>query len=314
TVAIVGRDGARALLHVGESGSLSRDGTWSPDGGGGPAHALVIIPAGESAAIHDPRPPTAIGIALQETCDLGASVAIGARDEEGGVYAERVARVSVAAGLHRYSVRCVQADGSLSEIAARGRLRVLRDSGRARLPRRPPTTIVDTDGRRYTVLYQHHLPEIRVRWAGAPPARRHRLRVRSGTAEPRTIELTEARHAFASGQLGEGVHELTLEAFPEGAAPVASPPTTIRIEFDNAAPTATLSSPADRSFARGATVRIEGVALEGWSVRAGDRELALDPQHRFAGEVATDAARRGVAVRLAHPERGVHYYVRHARP
>jgi hypothetical protein len=90
-----------------------------------------------------------------------------------------------------------------------------------------------------------------------------------------------------------------------------SPTTTLAIGFDNAAPTASVRSPDDGSFAPGQTVRVAGIALAGWSVAVDGTPLPLDPQQRFEAQVQVPPTQDGIAIRLSHPSRGVHYYVRH---
>jgi hypothetical protein len=147
--------------------------------------------------------------------------------------------------------------------------------------------------------------EITVRWPSAPDGGPYRLEVATG-GRTRTFEPAGARHRFESGDIGEGVHQLTYVA-----AGRRSPTTTLAIGFDNAAPTASVREPDNGSFAPGQQVRVAGIALEGWSVAVDDVEIALDPQERFDAQVTVPASQDGLGIRLSHPSRGVHYYVRH---
>jgi hypothetical protein len=52
------------------------------------------------------------------------------------------------------------------------------------------------------------------------------------------------------------------------------------------------------------------MALPGWAVSVAGRELAQDGQQRFSAEVAAPADASSLAIRFAHPQRGVHYYLR----
>ena len=69
----------------------------------------------------------------------------------------------------RRSSATTSAAGRPSKVVARGTVRVERDAGTSQLPARAPTSLVDADGRGYTVYYQNQLPEVRVRWPNAPP-------------------------------------------------------------------------------------------------------------------------------------------------
>ena len=89
--------------------------------------------------------------------------------------------------------------------------------------------------------------------------------------------------------------------------------TRMRIAFDNTAPTAIVREPADASFTAGDTVSVSGIAQPRWSVSVDGRSIDLDGAHRFSTEVTVPADGAGVAVRLSHPRRGVHFYVRRVR-
>ena len=272
----------------------------------GPEHAEVALPAGESAAIHDPRPPLDLAFATALKCPGGAEVRVAGRSRTRASGKSHV-HVKLHAGTHGYRVRCLRSGRASGRTVARGRLRILRDPGTARLPATAPASEVDTDGRRYTVMYQNRLPAIRVRWPTAPQADGYELEVTSLGRGTRAFASDGARHAFKSGVLGEGQHQLTFRVLGGGER---SEPTTLRIRFDNAAPAASLREPADRSFAAGATVAIRGVALAGWQASVGGAALDMDRYHRFEGEVEVPRDARSLIIRIAHPKRGVHYYVR----
>jgi hypothetical protein len=314
----VGRDSARVSvtegiveLHgtsgvdqvaAGEEGSIGKKGTEVK--GRGPSYVDLMVGAGTSFAVHDPRPPTAVGFATASLCPEGATVQV-----SGGprMHSQTTASVSVlvGSGAHRYSIRC---NGrSDKEIAASGSVAVLADSGTARIPRTAPATVVDTDGRSYTVLYQNILPKITVRWPSPPPGGSYTLHIASPGGKAEAISASSPSRSFPSGALREGEHR----AWFEGGG-TRSKETRIEIKFDNAAPTATLLSPANGSFQGGSTVTVSGVALEGWKISAGGKVLPLDDQLRFSGEVVAPTSQRALAIEFVHPHRGLHYYLRRA--
>ena len=100
------------------------------------------------------------------------------------------------------------------------------------------------------------------------------------------------------------------EAAEAGAARTKD--TRVEIKFDNAAPTATLTSPANGSFAPGAAVTVSGAALEGWKISVGGKDLPLDDQLRFSGAATAPSGQRALAIEFVHPHRGLHYYLRRA--
>jgi hypothetical protein len=276
----------------------------------GPERVHFHVSAGESFTVRDSAAPTAIGFRFGTHC-AGAGVVelvSPAGRVQGASRGRGVAHLWVPPGLHRYRVRCVSGAGLSRTPAAGGSVRVLRDAGSVPLPRTPPTTLMEVDGRRYTVLYQNLLPEVVVRWPKAPTAERLSLHVASPRGQ-RVIPLASARHTFKSGALIEGRYEVHFEA-PGGRR---SPTTTLVIAFDNAASTLNLREPSNRGFAPGSSTHVAGMALPGWTVSVGGTPLPLDRQRRFSHEVAVPGGQDGFAVRLSHPQRGVQYYVRRAR-
>jgi hypothetical protein len=201
-----------------------------------------------------------------------------------------------------YNLRCVDETGALGKPVARGSVQVLNDAGTRRLPSKAPTSFVEADGRTYTVYYQNQMPEISVRWPNAPNASSYDLLV---DGQPK--RLPKAEHLFRSGDIRDGTHQLSFQAGDR-----RSRTTTVEVRFDNAAPKASLTSPIDRGFKPGDTVTIEGVALETWKVSVEGGHISMDADERFTGQVASVAARPDIAVRLAHPRLGVHYYLRRA--
>jgi ferric-dicitrate binding protein FerR (iron transport regulator) len=291
-------------LAAGEQGTIGAKGTTEVVGRG-PGYMDFSTSAGASFAVHDPSPPTAIGFVTGAACPAGAVVEL----DRGRSRARGDGTVSilVPAGAHRYDVHCVDGAGVQSAIAATGTVAVLHDGGTARIPRTAPATLVDTDGRTYTVLYQNLLPKISVRWPGAPQAPSYTVTHAAPGGSSETHQASSPSFAFASGALREGSHRLTFEG---GGA--RSKATTVDIRFDNAAPTATLTSPANGGFAPGASVTVSGVALEGWKISVAGAVLPLDSQLRFSGAATAPAGQRALAVLFENPHRGVHYYLRRA--
>ncbi len=290
-------------LDAGEEGTLGAKGS-AEVGGRGPGYTDFVVLAGQSFAVHDPHPPTAIGFNTASLCPEGAVAELvgqpGSRSRGTGVVT-----VLVPAGAHRYAVHCVGANGIQPETAASGMVGVLHDGGTARIPRTAPSTLVDADGRNYTVLYQNILPKISVRWPNAPAGGGYTLTVVSPGGKTATYGSSSPTYSFSSGAWRDGVYRVS---FAGGSA--KSKETHVDIKFDNAAPAATLTSPADGSFGPGQGVTVSGVALEGWRISVGGTALPLDDQGRFSGEAVAPAGQRALAIEFVHPSRGTHYYLR----
>ncbi|MBX3234390.1 MAG: hypothetical protein KIT84_38190 [Labilithrix sp.] len=293
--------GAAEALKVGDTATLSSKGVVVV--GRGPAIVDFTVRAGDSIVIRDPKPPTAVGMELTALCPGGGVVT---RGESTSVRGERKANVSFPAGYNAYSVRCIGPDGVEDKPAATGTIAVIADAAKAELPRLPPSSVVDTDGRRYTILYQNLLPSFVVRWPDAPAGGSYVLYV-----DKNKRPAGPARVTLAAGAIGEGTHTLKFETADGGKG---SPETTVVVKFDNAAPAASLREPADGSFAPGASVNVAGVVVEGWSVSIAGQPVALDEHQRFSTTATPVPGENAIVLRLSHKQHGVVYYVRHAAP
>lgn len=236
--------------------------------------------AGEGLVIRDPDPPTALGIVTGRLCPETARVevlegnrAVGAAEGAGTV------PVFFAEGSLTYRVRC-PSEGAWGEPVATGRVRILRASGQAPLPRNAPESQVEADGRTYQILYSNRLPGVNVRWPNGPDES-GRLVISGG----RSVAVAGPRHRFASGSLGEGTHRLHFEA-----AGRRSRDTTVVIRFDPTAAAASIESPADGSFGPGETVRVSGMVSPGNSVEVEGRAIPVGGDQRFSGEVVAPSS------------------------
>lgn len=293
------RGASTETLRAGETATLSNKGVVAL-AGRQPEKADFTMRAGESIIVRDPRPPTALGVDFSAVCPGAGIVRRGDVNFRG----DRRANVPMYAGVYPYSVYCVGADGVEEKEAAKGVVTVVADAAKADLPRLPPSTVVDADGRKYTILYQNHLPQVIARWPDAPAG-----------AKGVTVSLDGKKQAsegpratLKSGSVGEGTHTLKFET----ADGKSSPETTLVVKFDNAAPAASLREPADGSFAPTDTVKVAGLVSEGWTVSIGGTPVALDEQQRFSTSATPAPGENAIVLRLSHPQRGVVYYVRHA--
>jgi hypothetical protein len=263
----------------------------------------VTISAGDSLVIHDPRPPTAVGVVATGHCSSGALLTVDAGPHAKRRVGETRVGVELAGGAHHYVIQCLNEDGAPGERIGQGQIAVIADAGLRQLAKTAPVTNLDVDGRHYTVLYQSILPKIAVHWPNAPAAASYSLSLSSPDGT-KTVSTGSPSYAFASGALGEGQHLLTFQA--NGAH---SRQTSVTVRFDNAAPTASISSPPDGSFAPGSSVLVSGMAQPGWVVSVGGQTLAQDGQNRFSSQVSSPAD-QALAIGFTHPRRGVHYYLR----
>ncbi|HXK18444.1 MAG TPA: FecR family protein, partial [Polyangiaceae bacterium] len=230
----------------------------------GPELADLLAAAGDSLIIHDPHPPTVVGFATAR-CPGLAVLEVGGKKRE-TVGAGRVT-AAFPIGAQHYRLRC---DAEPSPFAE-GTVSVLHDAGSRRLASAAPSNRIDTDGRRYTILYQSLLPKVSVRWPNPPSAGPFTLSLSSQGKGQKQFSSQGPSYSLPAGALGEGSHELWFEAHGE-----RSRKTTVVVQFDNAAPMASISAPAERSFGPGQSVLVSGTALPGWTVSATGHELSQD--------------------------------------
>lgn len=263
----------------------------------GPDLADLLAGPGDSLIVHDPHPPTVVAFATAR-CPGLAVLELGGRKHE--TVGQGTVSAAFPAGAQHYRLRC----DAEAKPFAEGTISVLHDAGNRRLASAAPANRIDTDGRRYTILYQGLLPKVAVRWPNPPNDGPFTLTLSSPGGQ-RQFSSPAPSYSLPGGALAEGSHELWFEGHGE-----RSRKTTVVVQFDNAAPMASISSPAERGFAPGATVSVAGTALPGWTVSAGGHELGQDGQQRFSGEVPVPADVGALTIRFSHPQRGVHFYLR----
>lgn len=292
---------AEGTLTSGEIAVLEIDGRITYQSRN-PTEVAFSIEAGESATIHDPRVPTAVAVRFANACPGTGTVEV-AKDRK---FARLVARsggsgkanVQLPAGTHYYRVECPAGKG------ARGTVQVVRDSGSRPLPKTAARTLVEVDGREYVITYQNLLPELTLTWRNAPPRPRYEFVIQPATGDAKRIPSTTARVSLKSGDLVEGSYKFWVEIPGTGGR---SDETRIVIDFDNAAPSASIEKV---EWLGGGKVRVRGGVLSGTAVTAAGAKIEVDRHQRFAsGELVPRAGEIGVAIRMAHPKVGVHYYV-----
>lgn len=285
----------------GASGNAGGEGV-SP----GLTRADVTVRAGEYATIHHAtKGATRVRVNFANHCDDG----VGTLEVKGSRGPYKPAGTNTNAvifaakpGVTRYRVRC---ENQPKKIAVQGTVRVVRDAAVRRVPLRPPTNGVDLDGRRYTVLYQNRLPSVIARYSKVPSGARSRVVVQSGE-RMRTYEGEGNSVKIVSGQLEDGEHEMFLETLD---GKIRSPKTTLRIAFDNAAPTASFDQRGMLERDASGRALVSGVVPQGARVSLEGQALTVDPSGRFSGEAVVDSG-GAVSLRVEHPHAGLHYYVR----
>jgi hypothetical protein len=311
TIELRGRKSVKTLTgretaSLGDSGAIEKSIVTSEP-------PQFFMSAGESATLHTPHVPTPVLVRVDPACGAGAFVEVArggrfvpiglAESAEEGTQ-ERTVVLGLGEGNHAYRVRCPEQGGATTS----GTVRILRDAGMARVPRTPGHNSLHADGRRYSVLYQNLLPELTLDWPDAPAGEALTLKLRQTKDKIDEIALAASSYSFPSGKLGDGTYGFWFEVARDPR--LRSLETTVRIAFDNAAPTAEIHEPDDGFVPTDGKVVVSGVAVEGVHVSVGATTIPLDAQYRFRGEVPVAPGDRSIAIRIQHPTRGVDYYLR----
>ncbi len=300
---VVGKD-TRLELSRGESVLLARAGTLRVLVAVPEVHDVAIV-AGDNATVHDGRGAAAVQFRFGDKCPGGGVIEL---DSSASFRTPSVsagsasANLMVSAGSYAYRLRCEEKSGDGRAVQS-GRLSVIKDGGKRPLPSAPPPFQLDADGRTYRVGYQGAIPAMKVVWKGATGSSFTLRLARSG--KDQSFASTEPTYSIPGSKLSEGVYMVWFEK--SGARSKVS---TVIIDFDNTAPAIYIDEPDDGQ-AWGAEVVVQGAVLPGWTPSIDGVALPLDKQRRFRATVPAPTG--ALAIRVSHPQRGVHYYLRRRR-
>ncbi|HEX8110806.1 MAG TPA: hypothetical protein VF516_23905, partial [Kofleriaceae bacterium] len=299
---LTGEPGAELAMSRGETALLTRSGA---------IRVLEAIPgyfdfrvaAGESLTIHDPKPPTAVQFQFDGNCPDGGIIELDrdARFRTAKVSAGRdFANALIASGAWAYRLRCTRKDTEGGAVAS-GRITVVRDDGRRPLPRAQGVNDIDADGRTYRISYQSAIPNVVVHVRN--PGAAHRLHLASAGKE-QIFDSQAAAITVPGGQLREGAYTYWIDRDGVKQDKVS----TMIIDFDQTAPQVYIESPINGQPWTG-DIDVRGAVLPGWSAAVEEIAIPIDPQRRFTAKVGAPSG-KALAIRLSHPQRGVHYYLR----
>ncbi|MDX2089644.1 MAG: hypothetical protein SFX73_17445 [Kofleriaceae bacterium] len=305
---LVGSGGGTLELNRGETASVAKVGT---------IRVVEAIPGfydfqlavGNSALIHDPKGNTAIQFSFGGKCAEGGFIEM---DRNAKFQTAKVssgkdgANMMVGAGSWSYRLRCTKGGGDTGAVAS-GRVTVLRDGGNRPIPKNAATNEIRADGRPWTVSYQSVLPSIAVPTKGTGGV--FKLHVASGGTS-KVYEGKGPKIVIPSKDLAEGnTYTFWLEKDGVKDPKVSS----FKFEFDNTTPQVYIQEPVNgKPWAEEILVR--GAVLAGWSASVNDANIPIDAQRRFTVRVPKPTAARALSIRLSHPQRGVHYYLRRGAP
>lgn len=291
------------IVEQGQEANVKSDGSTQL-AGRSLAYADFSLDIGDSVMVHDPKPPTATRFAFGSHCPAGGTLRTSSAKK--GAFGSGQGSVSLALnpGIHEYALYCFDEQGAASTPVARGTITIVHDAGTRPVPNKPPTTSVNIDGLRYTVTYQNQLPILNVVWPNAPASSSYKLFLESRSGK-KTFTSSVPSYTFRSGALQEGSHQLHFEGGGK-----FSRHTKVEIAFDNAAPKASLETPVETNVREGGELTVVGVAQPGWVVEIAGTKVEQDSRQRFAQKATMPSNERALAIKLTHPVRGTHVYLR----
>jgi hypothetical protein len=83
----------------------------------------------------------------------------------------------------------------------------------------------------------------------------------------------------------------------------------LKIQFDNTAPQVYIELPINGKPWPAGDIDVRGSVVPGWAAAVGGVSIPLDSARRFIAKVQQPSG-KALAIRLSHPQRGVHYYLR----
>ena len=297
---LTGGAGAELEMNRGEVATLAAK--------GGAIHPVEAIPSyfdfrvsvGESLTVHDPRPPSAIQFVFDGKCPGGNGVI--ELDRDGRFTSSKqsagkdTANLAVQGGGWAYRLRCGEGGA-----VALGRIVVTRDDGSRRLPKITPENPIDADGRNYTLSYQSQIPTLVVKYPGTGGS--FKLHVASGGKED-TFEGSSPIIKVPGTKLHEGTFTYWFDHDGVKQPKVSQ----LKIDFDNTAPQVYIESPTNGQPWTG-DIRVAGAVLPMWTAAVEATSIPIDKQRRFNVTVGAPTG-NALAIRLSHPQRGTHYYLR----
>jgi hypothetical protein len=307
SVKVKGAGDTELALSPGESAALMRAGDRIQPIEAIPKQADFKVPVGETFTVHDPRPPVAIAFDFQGKCADGGTIEL---DRDARFRTAQLstgadaANLMVAPGSWAYRLRCTQ-NGVPGATVASGRVAVFRDDGHRPLPPRQPSNPVDADGRTWRISYQSLVPDLQVHYKG-PEGGALSLHLAQG-GKDQAFDAKSAVVTVPGSQLKEGTYSYWFDR--DGAR--VDKVSTLVIEFDQTAPQVYIEAPPNATAFQ-PQVDVRGAVLPGWSAAVGGVDLPLDRQRRFTASVQAPTT-LALAIKLAHPQRGIHYYLRRAK-
>ena len=293
--------GAELELKTGEAASMAKAGNIQQKAKIPDYYDLKVMVGAESTfTIHDPRGATALQFSYAGKCGGGGTIEM---DTDPRFRTARItggkdsANILADAGAYSYRLTC--GGGAV----ASGRIVVRRDSGTRPLPKDAQVNDIAADGRSYRISYQSLVPNIKIKFPGS--GGKYKLHLATGGAEE-TFDSAKPVYTVEGKKLKEATYTYWVDKDGVKQDKVS----TLTIDFDQTAPQVYISDPPNgKAFT--ADVKVGGAVLPGWSVKVEGVDIPVDKNtRRFNASVGAPQGATALAIRLSHPQRGVHYYMR----
>jgi hypothetical protein len=304
TAKLTGAAGAELDMRTGESAVLTKNGVRQTAKIPDYYDLKVVIGESPTFTIHDPKGATALQFAFNGKCAGGGTIEM---DNDPRFRTARItggresANIMAEAGTWSYRLVC-----SSGRTEASGRISVRKDSGTRPLPKDPPVNPIDADGRTYRISYQSLVPNVKVKAPAGGSS--YKLHLATGGAEE-TFDSNKPQFTIDGKKLKEATYTYWVDK--DGVK--LDKLSTLIIDFDQTAPQVYISEPQNgKPFT--AEVDVKGAVLPGWSAKVEGVEIPINEKtRRFAAKVAPPSGAMALAIRLAHPQRGVHFYLRRGK-
>ncbi|MEO8706678.1 MAG: hypothetical protein ABI867_42020 [Kofleriaceae bacterium] len=303
---LVGSVGSLLEMSRGESATLLRNGTIRPLEAI-PGYFDLRVVTGGSFTIHDARPPTAVQFQFAGKCPAGGIIEV---DRDARFRTAKVsggkesANHALKAGGWYYRLRCTAGANEGGAVAS-GRISVVGDAGSRPLPPPPARNPFSPDGRPWTFSYQSQIPDLAVTFPGSGSSFRLHL-ARGG--KDLTFESSGPALRVAGSALSEGAYTYWFDRDDVKQDTV----NTLKIDFDQTTPQVYIVLPVSGKPWEG-DVDVKGAVLPGWAAAVEGVAVPIDARtRRFNAKVGAPQG-KALAIRLSHPQRGVHYYLRRAK-
>jgi hypothetical protein len=302
---LAGSSGVDLDMRTGESASIAKTGAIHQTAKIPDYYDLRVI-MGETPTftIHDPKGATAIQFAFNGKCSSGGTIEM---DRDPRFRTARISAGKEAANIiaepGAWSYRLVCAGGGQG---GSGRIIVRKDAGTRPLPKEQSVNTIDVDGRTYRISYQSLIPNVKIKVPGT--GSKFKLHLATAGSEE-TFESDKPTFTVDGKKLKEATYTYWVDRDGVKQDKVS----TLIINFDQTAPQVYIESPSNKK-PWGPEIDVRGAVLPGWTAKVDVVEIPVDKNtRRFSAKVPPPTGAQALAIRLSHPQRGVHYYLRRGK-